>query len=408
MSVRLQGSRLLLGGAALALSLLFLGAAPAVARVDAPLTVKASNPPIPKGFKLVASDRGNKADYWAALASVFSVDYPVAVDIRVSGTGTKPSTQVHADCGDAQYDTLPESKHAFKGFGLFSLQVPAAAANCAVTATATGSSGTFTVQVYVRTNKPTTTTPTTPGTTTPTPTSPSKAYDGTWQGRIYGTVVGAPNSQGLEYSAYCCDAWSFTVSDGEISGGGTSGSISSAGAATITITSESAYTESSPSGPYSIVCTFQAQFTSTSATSSPISCEADGYTLTGDFKASPETPTTTPTTPTTTTTTASPYCVKSNDGSSNGWNYYKYVDTTSTAPCYGHWTITLGPGCQFEDGDGHGWYASGPANVWNIVRWGYSSGGTVAYLADRRILEWSCTINAASYPQTTLNPLDWR
>ena len=131
-------------------------------------------------------------------------------------------------------------------------------------------------------------------------------------------------------------------------------------------------------------------------------------TITVQILAKTGTPTPTPTTGTTTPNAVSPYCVRSNDGSASGWNYYKYVDTTSAAPCYGHWTITLGPGCQFDDGDGHGWYSSGPANVWNIVRWGYGPGGTVALLNDRRILEWSCTINAASYPQTSLNPTDWR
>jgi hypothetical protein len=375
-------------------ALLLSGAATSATQsLPAAKSGQSGTPPIPSGFKLVASDRGNKASYWTAEADVFSVDNPVAIDIRVAGTGKKPSTHADVGCSDDQFDTLSEPKRVFTGFGLFTMPVPAGATNCGVTVTATGASGAFTIQVYVQTGAP----------TTPTPTSPTEAYDGTWQGRIQGTIYGGNTS--LPYSDSCCDVWSFTVSDGKISGDdGTSGSISSTGAATIAITSEH-----NRGGAWSIGCTFQVQFTSTSASGGPISCEADAYTLTGNFSASPKT-TQAPAPPTTTPPKAgTPYCVKSNDGSSNGWNYYKYVDTTSTAPCYGHWNITLGPRCNFDDGDGHGSYSSGPANVWNIVRWGYygsGSGGTVAYLHDGRRLVWSCTINVASYAQTSLNSSD--
>jgi hypothetical protein len=120
---------------------------------------------------------------------------------------------------------------------------------------------------------------------------------------------------------------------------------------------------------------------------------------------------TTPTTTTTTTTTltkgASPYCVQSNDGSSNGWNYYKYVDSTSTAPCYAHWNITLGSGCQYYL-NGAGPYSTGPGNIWNIVSWGYDDyGAAVAYLNDQQKLEYTCFTNLTSYPQTSLNPTNW-
>jgi hypothetical protein len=98
-------------------------------------------------------------------------------------------------------------------------------------------------------------------------------------------------------------------------------------------------------------------------------------------------------------------CVKSNDGSGGGYDFYKLVNATSTAPCYAHWNITLGPGCQYFL-DSAGPYAA-PSNIWNIVRWGTGNGTTVAYLQDQHFLFFSCIINLRSEPQTRLNTVDW-
>jgi hypothetical protein len=125
------------------------------------------------------------------------------------------------------------------------------------------------------------------------------------------------------------------------------------------------------------------------------------------IKVTPTTSTTNSTTTTTTTSTSgtSPYCVQTNDGSSGGWNYYKYVDSTSTAPCYAHWNITLGPGCEFFL-NGAGPY-SAPGNIWNIVYWGNDGSDVIAYLNDGHTLEYTCTTNLSRYPQTSLNSTNW-
>jgi hypothetical protein len=88
-----------------------------------------------------------------------------------------------------------------------------------------------------------------------------------------------------------------------------------------------------------------------------------------------------------------------------GYDFFKLVDTTSTAPCYAHWIVTLAPGCQFFL-DNAGPYAA-PGNVWNIVRWSTGYGNTIAYLQDQHVLLYTCIANLRSEPQIRLNPVDW-
>lgn len=95
-------------------------------------------------------------------------------------------------------------------------------------------------------------------------------------------------------------------------------------------------------------------------------------------------------------------CVKTNVPDNSDW--YMLTDSTSTTPCYAHWTITMGPGCRYLLNGVE--YAS-PANVWNITEWSYQQGETLAYLQDGNLLQWTCVINVHSYPQTSLNPQDW-
>ncbi|GAC1341624.1 MAG: hypothetical protein NVSMB29_12410 [Candidatus Dormibacteria bacterium] len=104
-------------------------------------------------------------------------------------------------------------------------------------------------------------------------------------------------------------------------------------------------------------------------------------------------------------------CVASNNGNDGVWDYHHMVDATSTAPCWAHETISLGPGCSFYI-DTKGPYSSGPANIWNIIRWGYGVGslahGYMFQTYDRHVLIYTCVANAAVYPQTALNSVSWR
>ena len=145
------------------------------------LPAKATVPEPPAGFKLDASATADPANGWLAVPDNLSINNPLGVDIRVTGTGHMSTS---ADLICAAGLSTPEVKRTFNGTGLFVLPVPTGASNCDTIVTTSGTSGDFTVQVYAQTGAATTTT-TTPPITTGSTTTTTKPTTTT-------TVKGAP------------------------------------------------------------------------------------------------------------------------------------------------------------------------------------------------------------------------
>jgi uncharacterized protein YggT (Ycf19 family) len=101
------------------------------------------------------------------------------------------------------------------------------------------------------------------------------------------------------------------------------------------------------------------------------------------------------------------HCAVSVIASQGGVSWYRRVNTTSTAPCYSHWTVgeASGPDCGFWV---NGARYSPPANIWNIVQWGQRSGDLYAILHDGNSVVMTCVVNLGNYPQTSLYPSDFR
>ena len=419
-----ERAHLLLGSSVVALGLLFSSVAPAVARVDAgnPLprltrsltatrsgqTKPAAPPAVPVGWTLIATDHNT------GFAGVDSdPKKPRAIEIRVLGAVSDGVLTI--GCTGVANVTRP-----VKRAGLYTLPVKNQHADDCVLVGQVWGKGRITVQVLVKyqasspTPPPTTTTTTT---TTPAPTSSAYQVSACWTQYTGGSwsAVNKPVPVAT-YDASDILArgptnfWTvLTLSDF------TKTTLSGV---TVSLVEPSGKTFAKttldwPASEYRYADKFDWAFTDGSLFFQKPSVTGqgtwtfhwsfpDGETCDAAFSV-----TLSPTsTPTPTPTPASPDCVRSNAGSSGGWNYYKYVDFTSTAPCYGHWNITLGPGCQFYlDGAP---YSTGPQNIWNIVEWAQGNGGAIAYLNDRHVLEYTCVANLASYPQTSLNATDWR
>lgn len=159
--------------------------------VLAPSTSTASSP-VPSGFVLIASATGDAANSWEASPPDKTIENPLGVDVRVTGSGAL--TTVSASCQVSS--SYPEIDRSFNGAGLFSVPIPAGSLSCDIGVISDGGFGNsgaalqnFTVQVYAKTGGPTTTT------TSPT----AYPYDGTWTG-TFSFTLSTPGSGELNYT----------------------------------------------------------------------------------------------------------------------------------------------------------------------------------------------------------------
>jgi uncharacterized protein YggT (Ycf19 family) len=112
-----------------------------------------------------------------------------------------------------------------------------------------------------------------------------------------------------------------------------------------------------------------------------------------------------------TVTTAAPapahaFCAVSLIYSQNGVSWYHRVNTTTSDPCYSHWTVstTSGPNCGMNY---RGTQYTAPPNLWNTVQWGQDRYYLYVAFVDGRAAILSCVINLGNYPQTSVYRTDW-
>jgi uncharacterized protein YggT (Ycf19 family) len=100
------------------------------------------------------------------------------------------------------------------------------------------------------------------------------------------------------------------------------------------------------------------------------------------------------------------FCAVSLVTSQNGVSWYRRVNTTTSDPCYSHWTVrtSSGPDCGMYYNGGQ--YVA-PPNLWNISQWGQDQYYVYVAFSDGRAVILRCVIDLGNYPQTTLYRTDW-